>query len=138
MFLLKIEILLTMILMESVWSAGTIQAQDANSLSDVEKAAGWRLLFDGKSTDGWRGFKSQKVPDSWRVENGSLLSRREPGRSTGDLVTMDQFADFELVFQWKMTKGNRWYGVYDEIIESIDARRAADGNIPVQARSASE
>ena len=53
-------------------------AEDRNSLSDEEQNSGWRLLFDGKSTAGWRGYKSETVPDSWKVENGSLLSRRDP------------------------------------------------------------
>ncbi len=79
--------------------------QPPNTLSDGEKAAGWILLFDGQSTAGWRGYKSQTMPGSWRAENGSLLSRREPGVSSGDIVTLEQFDAFELVVDWKMTQG---------------------------------
>ena len=50
-----------------------------NTLTPGEEAAGWRLLFDGKSLAGWRGYRSQTVPQSWRVEDGSLLSRRARG-----------------------------------------------------------
>jgi hypothetical protein len=77
-----------------------------NTLTADEAAAGWRLLFDGKSLAGWRGYRKQTVPDSWRVEMGALLSRREAGVSSGDIITSDQFDDFELVVDWKMTKGN--------------------------------
>lgn len=87
-------------------------AADPNSLSDEEKSAGWRLLFDGRSTAGWRGYKSETVPGSWRVENGSLLSRRDGGVSAGDLITVDEFDDFELRLEWKMTKGGNSGVIY--------------------------
>ena len=87
-------------------------AENDNLLNAEEKQAGWRLLFDGRSTAGWRGYKSKTVPASWRVENGSLLSRRAQGQSTGDLITFDEFDNFELLLQWKMTKGNNSGVIY--------------------------
>jgi hypothetical protein len=63
-----------------------------NSITAEEENAGWRLLFDGRSTAGWRGYKSKTVPASWKVENGSLLSRRAEGQSSGDIITVDEFA----------------------------------------------
>jgi hypothetical protein len=87
-------------------------AEDHNSLSDVEKTAGWRLLFDGRSTAGWRGYRSNGVPESWKVENGSLLSRREKGVSAGDLITIDEFDNFELRLEWKMTRGGNSGVIY--------------------------
>ena len=39
------------------------------------------------------------------MENGSLLSRREEGKSAGDLITVEKFGDFELLLEWKMTRG---------------------------------
>jgi hypothetical protein len=81
-------------------------AENENTLNAEEQKAGWRLLFDGRSTAGWRGYKSKTVPASWRVENGLLLSRRVQGQSSGDLITVDEFDNFELLLQWKMTKGN--------------------------------
>ncbi|MCA9216454.1 MAG: DUF1080 domain-containing protein [Planctomycetales bacterium] len=87
-------------------------ATSDNTLSDDEKQSGWRLLFDGQSTAGWRGYKSQTIPASWRVENGSLLSRREQGRSTGDIITDEQFDNFELRLDWKMTQGNNSGVIY--------------------------
>jgi len=80
-------------------------AEEANRLSAAEQAAGWRLLFDGKTTSGWRGYRATAMPGSWKAENGALLSRPQPGESTGDIVTVEQFGDFELAFEWKMTKG---------------------------------
>ena len=87
-------------------------AQEPNTLSTEEKNGGWRLLFDGRTTAGWRGYKSSTMPASWKVENGSLLSRHGQDESTGDIVTVDQYADFELSLEWKMTKGGNSGVVY--------------------------
>jgi hypothetical protein len=46
------------------------------------------------------------MPSTWKVENGSLLSRPQAGDTRGDNDTDDQFDDFELFLEWKMTKGN--------------------------------
>src|SRR5271167_1541466 len=81
------------------------QGGEPNTLSPDEKNAGWRLLFDGRTTEGWRGYKAKTIPESWQVENSSLLSRRQKGKSAGDIITVDQFDNFELVLEWKMTKG---------------------------------
>jgi len=92
--------------------AGLVYAEKPNTLSDKEKKAGWRLLFDGQTTAGWRGYRSKTMPPSWKVENGSLLSRPKEGESRGDIVTVDQYGDFELVLEWKMTKGNNSGVIY--------------------------
>jgi cytochrome c len=75
-------------------------APPANVLSDAEKQAGWRLLFDGVTTNGWRGFRRKDAPSGWKVEQGVL------GRAgdAGDLVTEEEFGDFELAFDWKIAK----------------------------------
>lgn len=104
--------------MACVWSLAILGLMEAaacaadNTLSADEMNAGWRLLFDGHSTAGWRGYKSNAVPDSWKVENGSLLSRREKGKSAGDLITIDKFDDFELLVDWKMTPGGNSGVIY--------------------------
>ncbi len=88
------------------------RAADQNTLSAEEQTAGWQLLFDGKTTAGWKGYKSQSMPASWRVEHGSLLARREPGKTSGDIITTRQFDNFELVIDWKMTAGNNSGVIY--------------------------
>lgn len=80
----------------------------ANQLTGAEKAAGWRLLFDGKTFDGWRGFHSDKVPTGWVVEDGCIKkvpAHGELGQAGGDLITVDQFDNFELSVEWKLAKG---------------------------------
>jgi hypothetical protein len=65
------------------------------------QSGAWRPLFDGKSTAGWRGYKSQKVPAGWRVENGTLAK----SKPVDDIVSKDQFGDFELEIEWKIGEG---------------------------------
>lgn len=90
----------------------TASGEEQNSLSVQEKDAGWKLLFDGQTTEGWRGYKSKEMPASWRVESGALLSRHEEGKTSGDIVTVDQYDNFELVLEWKMTRGGNSGVIY--------------------------
>jgi Domain of Unknown Function (DUF1080) len=77
-------------------------AEPANALSAKEKAAGWQLLFDGKSTAAWRGYKSDKFPDKgWKVVDGLLV--HEKAVKAGDIVTKDAFDTFELRFDFRLT-----------------------------------
>ncbi|MEI6540180.1 MAG: hypothetical protein WCO86_11745, partial [Planctomycetota bacterium] len=50
---------------------GTSALAAENELTSVEKAAGWTLLFDGKTTAGWLDSKEQPVPTT-HVKDGSL------------------------------------------------------------------
>ena len=61
-------------------------------------APAWRSLFDGASLKDWRGYKTDKVPDGWRAENGTLTK----DKPVADIVTRDQFGDFELELEWKI------------------------------------
>ena len=78
-----------------------------NTLSDAEKAAGWRLLFDGKTTNGWRGYKLDAMPPGWKVIDGALVrvSGGAGGKGAGggdDILTVEQFDNFELQLDWRI------------------------------------
>lgn len=76
----------------------------ANRLTAEEKAAGWRLLFDGTSTDGWRGIRSQSFPEKgWIVAGGEI--RHDRGVVSGDLVTVEEFENFDLRLEYKLPPG---------------------------------
>ncbi|MEE4216924.1 MAG: DUF1080 domain-containing protein [Xanthomonadales bacterium] len=80
-----------------------------NQLSDYEVRQGWRLLWDGKTTEGWRGAKLDHFPESgWTIEDGALTVAETEGKESagpGDIVTLDSFANFEFSFEFKITEG---------------------------------
>lgn len=69
------------------------------NITEEEWAEGWKPLFDGKTTTGWRNFKSQGVRKGWNVENGTLHHTK----GGGDIVTEEEFGDFELKLEWKIS-----------------------------------
>ena len=80
-----------------------------NTISEREAKEGWKLLFDGKTTNGWRGAKLDKFPaKGWVVENGILkVLAGNGGESTngGDIVTTRTYRNFILKVDFKITKG---------------------------------
>jgi hypothetical protein len=115
-----------------------------NTLTPAERAAGWRLLFDGTTTAGWRGYKSAEVPGGWTAVDGALTK----DAPTGDLLTADEFGDFELTFDWKVEPGGnagvfyRGTEEYDHIYWSapeyqlLDDERHRDGRSPLTSTGA--
>ncbi|MEA3209925.1 MAG: hypothetical protein QOE70_2982 [Chthoniobacter sp.] len=84
-------------------AAATLVAADApNSLTDAEKAAGWKLLFDGKTSTGWVGIGKTSFPESgWVVEDGTL----KHVKGGGDIVTADSYENFEVTWEWNIPLG---------------------------------
>jgi len=80
-----------------------------NTLTDQEKADGWKLLWDGKTTDGWRSPKSDQFPTkSWVIENGEfrvVSSGNAESQAGGDIITRDRYSNFELSADFKFTTG---------------------------------
>lgn len=98
----------------SVVSSGA-QAQALNTLTAQEKAAGWKLLFDGTSTAGWRAYGADSMPSGWQAVDGSLtrVSR------AADIITKEQFGDFELTLDWKVEpRGNS--GLFYRAVEGLE------------------
>ena len=78
-----------------------------NYLSDREKEEGWTLLFDGKTTEGWRGALKDAMPDKGWAVNGGVLEvlPKDEGGGGGDIVSVEKFGNFELVFDFKISEG---------------------------------
>jgi hypothetical protein len=80
-----------------------------NTLTQQEKADGWKLLWDGKTTAGWRSPKSVEFPAKcWRIQDGELSvvsSGNAEAQAGGDIITRDRYANFELVADFKITTG---------------------------------
>jgi hypothetical protein len=120
--------------------AGAAAAQAPNQLSTAERAAGWRLLFDGATLKGWRGLGYDSVPTAhWKVEQGAIrkipngeIPRLADGQpaSGGDLMSIETFGDFELAWEWKIGKaGNSGlkYNVSEALSISVAPNHAAIG-----------
>lgn len=79
-----------------------------NNLSEPEKKQGFRLLFDGKSTQGWESAQGGPVKGkAWVAQDGNLtiLSKEEESQRSGDIVTTAKFKAFELKFDFNLTPG---------------------------------
>ena len=85
-----------------------------NTLTPAEQRAGWRSLFDGKTTSGWRAYRGRDVPVGWQVVNGALM--RVAG-GAGDIVTTGEYRDFELALDWNIAPGGN-SGIFYRATES--------------------
>jgi hypothetical protein len=74
-----------------------------NRISDDEKAAGWRALFNGTNLAGWHNFKSDKIRPGWKVRDGVLVC--DDPHDAGDIVSEDEFAWFELELEYNISPG---------------------------------
>jgi 3-keto-disaccharide hydrolase len=93
--------LLALVMVGGIASGATV------TLTPEEKSAGWMLLFDGESMRGWVDPRQKTPPgDSWSIEDGCLKAKSKP-RLREDLFSQQNFRDFELVFEWRISpKGN--------------------------------
>jgi Domain of Unknown Function (DUF1080) len=128
---------ITLIVLLAVAAAVTAPAQpakDTGAPADAPQAK-WHMLFDGKMNDSFRGWRSEGMPEGWHVVDGMLAKEG----SVDDLVTREQFGNFELELEWKIGKaGNsgifyRGTREYDHIYWSapeyqlLDDANAPDG-----------
>jgi len=85
--------------------ACTLCAQ-INTLTPKEEKQGWKLLFNGKNLDGWTSVGKDTPPATgWIIENGELIVKKEGDKRGGDIITKEQYSDFELIVEFKITEG---------------------------------
>jgi len=122
-----------------------------NKLTKAETEDGWKLLFDGESTEGWRGAHKEAFPEfGWKVADGALTVEPSGGgeaKHGGDIVTIDKYANFEFKLDFKLTPGAnsgiKYYvteneettgsaiGLEFQILDDVlhpDAQQGRDGN----------
>jgi hypothetical protein len=106
------------------------QSSGPNLLTSQERALGWRLLFDGRTTSGWQEITGKPFPSHcWTIEEGSLKALvRTDGFQ--DIRTHDEFESFELEFDWKILKDGNSGVKY--LIQRVDEWTNAAGR---QARA---
>ena len=102
------------ILIAFVFSVNAISAQKPNTLSKQEKKQGWKLLFDGKTTQGWHTYLRDTVGSKWQVINEALVfDTSKPKNGGGDIVTNEAFENFEMRLEWKISKGGNSGIIFD-------------------------
>jgi len=117
-----------------------------NTLTTKEIKQGWKLLFNGKNLEGWTSVGKTTSPETgWDVENGVLTVNKGGAKRGGDIITKEQFADFELSLEFRITKGANsgikyffvnypkggWLGLEYQILDDQihpDAKLGRDGN----------
>lgn len=93
-------------------------AQGEQSLTPAETAAGWKMLFDGNSTDSFRAYKKERFPEKgWIVEDGAL--HVQAGGGGGDIVSQGEWEDFELSLDFKCAPGAN-SGIMYRVNETLD------------------
>lgn len=101
---------------QTVSTTTTLVTTSANALTPEESRDGFRLLFDGRSLDQWREYRGTTA-GSWEVQDGTIHHGAGDGQ---DLLTREQFADFELRLEWKIAPaGNS--GIFYRGTEEYDA-----------------
>jgi hypothetical protein len=93
----------------SAFSQGNNENSMDNKLSPSEVSAGWKLLWDGKTTTGWKSSNAENFPTKgWKIENGVLKVLSAKGAESangGDIITTAKYSNFELQVDFMLTKG---------------------------------
>lgn len=112
---MKRHLLFALVLTATTMVRQTAIAAEPNTLSADEKAAGWKLLFDGHSLDGWHNFKKEGVRPGWQIKDGTIACV-DP-HNAGDIVTTGKYGWFELQLDYNISEGGNsgiMYHVTDE------------------------
>ncbi|MCD7976531.1 MAG: DUF1080 domain-containing protein [Tannerellaceae bacterium] len=79
--------------------------KEQNTLTPQEISEGWELLFDGKTLNGWRDYNGTSLTEPWHVVNGCIQAKGEGSDGSGYIVSDKEFENFELYWEWKLSKG---------------------------------
>lgn len=92
-----------------------------NTLTAEEKAAGWELLFDGSTLNGWKRYNHDSIGPLWTVDNGTIKCdgsglTEGTAENGGSLITIKQYENFDLTFEWKIAPGGN-SGILYHVVE---------------------
>jgi hypothetical protein len=93
------------------YSLYTFMQPPNNTLTKEEKSGGWKLLFDGKTSNGWIGANMNTFPTKpggWIVKDGMMTIQGaggEEAQNVGDIITKDEYSAFDLKFDFRLSKG---------------------------------
>ncbi|NDP21269.1 MAG: DUF1080 domain-containing protein [Paludibacter sp.] len=90
--------------------ANATKKESATEKTEVQNQEEWITLFDGTSLDGWRGYNRKDMPSAWTIDDGAIKinssGQGEAGaKDGGDIIFDRKFKNFELTFEWKVSKG---------------------------------
>ena len=88
-----------------------------NTLTPQEKADGWVLLFDGETLKGWKDYNDSKLTVPWHVVDGCIQAKGTGSDATGYIVTDKEYENFELSWDWKLSKGGN-SGMLYHVVEN--------------------
>ena len=98
----KIVFLVSVVLVLSTSCTKKANKDSFNTLSKNEQKQNWELLFNGIDLTGWQGLNNRDLPSkSWIVEDNNLLCT---GKSEGSLISKNQYSNFELKWEWKLSE----------------------------------
>jgi hypothetical protein len=100
-----------------------------NALTESEKKAGWKLLFNGEDLTGWHNFKKETIRPGWQVKEGQLVCV-DP-HDAGDIVTADQFDWFELQLDYNISEGGN-SGIMFHVVDQGGAAWASGPEIQLE------
>ena len=91
-------------------------ATSSADTSAMTTDSAWQILFDGSSTAAWRGYQMADFPAGWQIQDGALVRTAE----AGDIITREQYGDFELELEWKVPPGGN-SGIMYRVTEADSA-----------------
>lgn len=85
-----------------VFSGAAQSGDSSNRLTEEEKSAGWKLLFDGQTKEGWRNYGKDGIGNGWQVKDGALV---RASNGAGDIITQNEYGDYELSLEYRISPG---------------------------------
>lgn len=100
--ILSIALAIVAIATTSTFVRADAEKGNANTLTAAEKKAGWQLLFNGEDMGHFRNYQAEGVKEQWQVEDGVLTLT---GKGGGDIITKDKYGAFEMILDYRISKG---------------------------------
>ncbi len=90
-----------------IFMVSAFSQQLPNTLTQREKKQGWTLLFNGENLEGWTSVGKNKPPSiGWYVNDGVLIVMPQDGKRGGDIITAEEYTDFDFKVDFKLTEGS--------------------------------
>lgn len=103
------------------------ESEAADSAAEPSETTEWISLFDGQTLNGWKRYNADHIGNLWKIEDGTIVCYSEGGGEAtaegGSLITVEQFDNFELSLEWKLSPGGN-SGLMYHVVEGPDYTHA--------------